>query len=292
MGVAPAEGGDGDFLLQPPAGVHNAVDGEVAGPVVQAGMIQHLTVHYQGEPAARQDDEAVPVLELGATVPRTRADIERTRRRRPNLWEYLLYAGELRVGLAELETKRLDHSLGHRIAGQVIQDELSASRHLAMEFRELLDVAHGVAVWMSKEAQEKAFGPPGVPGDPELITHIARRLLSTYESLMDRAIALRSVRPPSRMATLFEIASRYPQAAIDGFDAFVETLVRQVDHASTVLARQDGTAAHIEVVYTMTIDPEVIRRFNDEQHRLAPERFPPAEPPRGRPARRRWWQGG
>ncbi|GGR74813.1 hypothetical protein GCM10010252_11450 [Streptomyces aureoverticillatus] len=275
MGVPPLEGQDGDYSLPSPPHVHNSLPGHVAGPVVQAGVIQNVTVHYRPDNESSQPDEATPTGVLGAKVPRTAAGIAEIRRSRPNLWEYLLYAGELHVGLEGLEAKFLDHTLGHRITGQVIADEAGAIDRLQTAFQDLEAVSADVERWMSQEAQTRAFGPPGTPGDPELITHIARRLLAAYESLMDWAVAMRSVRPPSTMVALFEVASRYSQASIEGFREFVTVLVGEVDQASDVLARQDGSTAHIDATYTMTISPEVIKQFDREQRRLG---------------RRQWWR--
>lgn len=270
--VSPAESHDGDFLLQPPKHVGNSLSGSVSGPVVQAGMIQNVTVNYRADPDSPPADKAAATGALGVRVPRTREAVGETLRTRPNIWEYLLYAGELYVGLESLETKRLDYALGHRTNGQVLTGT-EAAAYLQASFDELARVSSGVNTWMSRDAQEKAFGLPGVPGTPELIVHIARRLLSTYEALIDWAIDLRSTRPPAKMAKLFEIASLYSRDSIEAFHGFVETLTKEVDEASTLLARQDGSTASITVTYTMDIAPEVIKRFNKEYRRVMRKRW-------------------
>lgn len=182
----------------------------------------------------------------------------------PNLWEHLLLAGELCVGLKELESKRFDYFLGHRDGGRMLLDEDGAIAHLEAAFSEVQQVISGAERWLSQDAQDKALGPPGVPGDPELIRHLTGRLLGVYESLIDWAIDLRSERPPAHMLRLFELASLHARASITGFESFVETLVEETDQASAALAGRDGGTATIAVTYVMTIDPDVIKQFEKE----------------------------
>ncbi|KPI06062.1 hypothetical protein OK074_4286 [Actinobacteria bacterium OK074] len=282
--VEPVEGDDGDFLLRPPGPpapprpvgdpprhVGNAVSGSVAGPVVQAGVIQSVTVNYQAGDGSSRPEQPRPATTppaLGAQVPRTAEDIAETRRSRPNLWEHLLYAGELHVGWTALEAKRLDHALGHRTNGPLIRDEAEAMSHLDAAVQELRQISASVGRWLSPDAQLRALGPPGAPGDAALIAHIVQRLLSTYESLIDWAVALRSARPPARLVKLFEVTSRLSEGSIHAFDSFVETLVRQTDEASALLARQDGSTAVITVTYTMTISPDVLDEIDRESRRV------------------------
>ena len=269
MEVPPEDDRNRDFLLQPPRHVANSLTGRASGPVVQAGVIQNVTFNYQGNSAPTEAARSSTTPLLGTTVPRTRDAIAKVRRTRPNLWEHLLYAGELCVGMEHLQAKRLDYQLGHCLSGRVVLDAAQASSYLDEVFRDLLESSAGVERWMSQEAQDRAFGLPGEPGDPELIAHIAKRLLGVYESLMDSAISLRSVRPPSEMVRLFELAALYPRDSIEEFQSFVETLARETDGASATLAKQDGSVAHITVTYTMSIDPDVTKEFETEERRVA-----------------------
>ncbi|MEU3354304.1 hypothetical protein [Streptomyces sp. NPDC037389] len=186
----------------------------------------------------------------------------------PAAWEYLLFAGELHVGLKDLESKRFDYSLGHRVIGQALPGEAEASAYLTAAFAEGQRIASDVNRWMSQEAQDKAFGLPGEPGDRELITHLAGRLLEVYESLIDWSIDLRSARPPAHMFRLFELASRFMQASIGSFESFVETLVEETDRASAALARQDGEPLRLTVDYVMTVEPEVMKEFDKEKRKV------------------------
>ncbi|MBO0654773.1 hypothetical protein J1792_18935 [Streptomyces triculaminicus] len=243
----------------------------MTGPVFQAGVVHNVTLNYQTGPVATPASLTgqVPAAgALGAKVPRTREELTKTREAMPNLWEYLLLAGELCVGLKGLESKRFDYNLGHRDSGRVLLDEDGATAHLVGAFSEMQQIVSGAERWLSQDAQHKALGPPGTPGDPELIGHLAGRLLGVYESLIDWAVDLRSERPPAHMLRLFELASLYPRASIKGFESFVETLVEETDRASAALARQDGGVATITVTYVMTIDPDVTKQFEKEKRNV------------------------
>ncbi|WP_367138205.1 MULTISPECIES: hypothetical protein [Streptomyces] len=249
----------------------NELSGNVTGPVIQAGLVQNVTLNYQADPAVTPPGPAseVPVAgALGVNVPRTREELAKTRETMPAVWEYLLFAGELHVGLKALEPKRFDYSLGHRLVGRALPDEAEAGAYLARAFTEAQQISSDVERWMSQDAQNRAFGLPGEPGDRDLITHLAGRLLGVYESLIDWSIDVRSARPPAHMNRLFELASRFVQASIGSFESFVETLVEETDRASAAVARQDGEPIHLTVSYVMTIEPEVIKEFDKEKRRV------------------------
>ncbi|WP_189451706.1 hypothetical protein [Streptomyces abikoensis] len=249
----------------------NDLSGNVTGPVIQAGVVHNVTLNYQADPVVAPDPPAseVPAAgALGATVLRTREELARTREAMPAVWEYLLFAGELYVGLKELELKRFDYSLGHRVIGRTLRDEVEANAYLAAAFAEAQRIGSDVDRWMSQEAQDKAFGLPGEPGDRDLITHLARRFLGIYESLIDWSIDLRSVSPPAHMLRLFELAARFMRASIVSFESFVETLVEETDRASATVARQDSEPIRLTVAYVMTIDPDVMKEFDKEQRKV------------------------
>ncbi|MFD8994324.1 hypothetical protein [Streptomyces abikoensis] len=249
----------------------NELSGNVTGPVIQAGVVHNVTLNYQADPVVAPDPPAseVPAAgALGATVPRTREELARTREAMPAVWEYLLFAGELYVGLKELELKRFDYSLGHRVIGRTLRDEVEANAYLAAAFAEAQRIGSDVDRWMSQEAQDKAFGLPGEPGDRDLITHLARRFLGIYESLIDWSIDLRSASPPAHMLRLFELAARFMRASIVSFESFVETLVEETDRASATVARQDSEPIRLTVAYVMTIDPDVMKEFDKEQRKV------------------------
>lgn len=100
---------------------------------------------------------------------------------RPPLWEYLLYLEALKFGIAELADEKRDAELGFCFG--VTRQQLRVLEFkdwIETAFEPLEHLASSINKLFTTERTEKAFGPPGVSGDPEQIIYIADRLVATY----------------------------------------------------------------------------------------------------------------
>lgn len=148
---------------------------------------------------------------------------------RPSAWEYLLYAGALIQARDRLESKYRDHTIGYvRSTGRYINDFAEASamisqamdrgQHLAKQFMRVLD----------PQVQQQAFGPPGTPGNPDMIMHIAQRFGDVYEGFMDCAAELRGTSMPEEFHRVTEIVSHFYDQPIWRMRSFVDEFAANV----------------------------------------------------------------
>ncbi|GAB7181547.1 hypothetical protein ATKI12_1378 [Kitasatospora sp. Ki12] len=256
-----------------PGAVHNSMSGTVSGPVVQASQIGNMTINYNAMPPpvdVAPDQGAIeePSSNYFEPVPRSLDLIASMAMRQPPSWEYLIYAGYLHIGVKELESRWLDYSLGHRLVGPMFSNAEDLSNHIAVAFNEAADIAHQVGLWLSPDAQERAFGAPGEPGDSVLIEHLARRLVGTYGSLIDWSISVRSIRTPEHLSRIVDTAAKFADKSIRKFRLFVADLLERLDRLSTLGADAPTGSIFLDFSYVMDIDSGVVDEFQAELRRV------------------------
>lgn len=197
-------------------------------------------------------------------VPRSEAQRRRLLEERPPAWEYLLFASHLAGEKERLEPKWRDHQLRHRQITGIHLDDRGALHFLSNSISEFsLYVANLEGVF-SERAQEAAFGPEGVPGDPAAIQHLAFRLMSAYESCLDWAARVRGAGVSSLMARLLELTAAYPDSSIISMRNFVDQNVANADSTPAKLAAPHKGPVVIVTKLKLDIDPRVMRDVNRE----------------------------
>jgi GntR family transcriptional regulator, transcriptional repressor for pyruvate dehydrogenase complex len=193
-------------------------------------------------------------------------------------WEHRLFAGSLYQGREALEFKYLDYRTGI-VSSRVRLNFDDANRVLQDAFHRVTAAVGTIEQILSPTAQQRAFGPPGEPGDAAAIRDLADRVVSVYEELLDTAAQLRSTEAPDVLQPTFRIASRYMDARIVQFRRFIATAIDELE-------RLPERAA--DVVETRLIRPDLVLSFED-----AIQRELGAEMKRmRRKIRRMRWTGG
>lgn len=188
----------------------------------------------------------------GDRAPRTVEETAEVLAKRPDGWEYLYFAGILTTARAALEGNFLDHELryvtptGDRIADDDVVDYLQQA---------LDDVQAHIAsltALMESDAQERAFGPLGQPGDPERIRHLAERWTSVYADSIGWATRLRSARKSAAYRDMFEAVAHLIDQPIQQYRDFIDTFVGEVDRIPSALRRHELLEINVEL--TLSID--------------------------------------
>ena len=182
-------------------------------------------------------------------VPRTAAELQLLLLQRPPSWEYLLFGGELMSALEALEPKYRDYRLGHAPRHGDLLTPAEAARYISRAMDDASYLSHQLEVFMTQEAQERAFGAPGVPGDVDLIQHLARRWTGIYEGFLDWVADLRGVRAPSSWVTALDLFAKYVDDPIETYRRFV--------------ARADEVPAAIKEQRPLTIELSLVLRIPD-----------------------------
>jgi hypothetical protein len=119
-------------------------------------------------------------------------------------------------------------------------------------------------------AQEAAFGPRGLPGDPVRIEHLGQRFVTVYEDFLDTAARIRGSRVPNELRNLCDLTAdiattpvREIRQFIDDFTSSLETtIVRLLESVPS------DQSAVIDMTLLLTFDEELTAKVNQECQRL------------------------
>jgi hypothetical protein len=222
------------------------------------------SLETMGEP---QEGNADPTFDLTA-VPTTPEHQQALLRERPPGWEYLLYGGVLLQGREALENKWHDEELGMPRGEQISLDRDAEFRYLSNELARVRMLTSNSMRVFDADAQERAFGAPGEPGDPVRIENLARHVIGTYEGLLDWAARMRAVVPPEDLERLLELTALMAKAPIMQFRDFVDDVVRELGKLPAHLASDTDELLEIEVNLVLEIDPGVLSELEAETERV------------------------
>ena len=210
------------------------------------GIVRTLISKLAGAPGG---PDAWP----GNRAPRTSRELAQVLAQRPPGWEYLYFAGCLRVGLDALAPKYRDHEVSHPTAATWVTME-GAPDFMQGAIGEIRRIVGSLTNLFDPANQERAFGAPGQAGDPERIEHLAARMTSAYEGLMQWASRIRGVTRPAELDDLFDNLARFADQPIREYRAFVDEIVTQFDRIPGAIA------AHEPLVMKRNADSQPRRR--------------------------------
>ena len=246
-------------------------DSDVPGLRPTTGFIDGRQVGIHGIVEAVRDKlgmEPEPPQPPSRT-PRTLTELSALLTSRPAGWEYLLYAGSLYVQMNDLESKYRDHEVGYAMPTVLSVDREGAIASLQGLLAEVSRIIAQTESVMAPEVQGRAFGPPGEPGNAELIQHSAQRLISIYEDILGWAARVRGTAVPDEFRTAFQLAAKFADNPIREFRDFVSRMVDAMDKLPAHLAApepKDPLVITLELV--LTLDQATAKAFRKEMKRL------------------------
>lgn len=229
---------------------------EVLGGGAPAGLRDHAD-GIDEELAGQTNEQAVSLFQ----IPVTDGAQNELIREKPRWWEFRLYAGALMQGRIELEGKWHDHDLRLPRGPRRIPSE-SPSAVLSRETAELSRYMETLDRVFDPEVLESAFGPPGTPGDPRRILHVARGVLQVYESMMDWAAELRSTSLASDYHDILELTARMADGPVRQTRDFIQRAADQIARIPLLIEEAEGKGAttespmEVELVLHVELDPD------------------------------------
>jgi TIR domain len=197
--------------------------------------------------------------------PRTAEQKRELLAQRPEAWEYLLYAGVLWQQREALEWKWRDHELGYaRRSGQYLSDG-EAFTLIRTAIYDLSVCPANLLRMLDSRARERAFGPPGLPGDPVLIEHIATRFVEVYEEILDIAARLRGVSVSDNMISVMDAAAHLVDNPLREIRDLIDQVITETDAIPDRMARNEPIA--ITLTFTLTMDAEAKKHYDREMKR-------------------------
>ena len=213
-------------------------------------------------------------------VPRTDAERRQVLLTRPDYWEFLHFAGQLLHERNSVEAKYRDYELRYApMSGEVavvgtsagyigqLNDTNTILEYITRQMNDSMNLVEKMGDLFNDEAAwKRAFGAPGENGDPERLTHLAKRLNDVYEQVLDWAAKLRGASVPSEFRNLLELAARFADSPVKEYRQFVDGYVAQ---ANTLLEDYAaGRPLRIEGHLAFSISEEVINDYKAELYRL------------------------
>ena len=206
-------------------------------------------------------------------VPETFDEVAQMTESQSPYWEYLTYAGLLRLKIDKFDEKYRDHVL--RLApydGEKL-DELEALETLQNAGDPFFAMAENFGALFTEQAMTAAFGAPGEPGDAKWIEHLTTRFAEIYERFLDHASRIRGLVVPEIFEELKAATAEMSSGPIEGMRKFVDDCVRELNGLAEALENQeeDGPPIVLDLDAVIEMDPEVLDRISKAITELAEE---------------------
>jgi hypothetical protein len=193
-------------------------------------------------------------------VPRTDTEFSTVLGERPPGWEYLILAYWLQDGLDQRQDQFNDHRLRFALPSEYVPDETLVDFVLA-QHAHLFSLVQTFQELLLGPAQVSALGAPGEPGNPDLIRHLASRMIAIYQALLDWSHRLRSTTASGDQGREVLVAlAEFAVQPIESIYAFVGSFRDEMD---TMPARLMA-GEHVELTMTIKFEiPDAVKkRFN------------------------------
>jgi hypothetical protein len=219
------------------------------------------------QPCEVKDEQDLAILfRSWPGVPKTQSDLDNIIKNKPPYWEYLLFAGTLKLEMEKLETRYEDFLLGYAPRTSVIIHDREFAEYLNIQLTELTVIAESYIRLCDKEAVERAFGEKGISGDVSRIMHLAKRHISVYDELLRWAERLRGASIPSRYRKLVDILLENPKQPLDELRRFVEGYAERTEEFPNLA--QKGQPIRLEHRITWIWPDSQVKSYKDEIDRL------------------------
>jgi hypothetical protein len=173
-------------------------------------------------------------------VPKDPSETRNLLATKPPLWEYLLFAAYLHEGKRRIEPKWRDYHLGLITAQGTTVPQSEVADVLKESMARMQATVGNLDRLMTQDAQRKAFGDPGEPGDPDFIKHLADRIIDMYEELIDWATRSRSLQLPARAQHMAELTADFVAQPITETRRFIDDFVKDLEAVMNRLESGDN----------------------------------------------------
>ncbi|AUX30512.1 MULTISPECIES: SIR2 family protein [Sorangium] len=176
-------------------------------------------------------------------------DAQRIAIERPDLWEIRLLSKVIDDEFRALFEKRSDMRFGFaegpplRLEGidvlQWIQDQYDTARRIPAN----ISVLFGTAF-------EEAMGPPGVPGDPEKIAYVAKRVAGEYRKVIEWDVQWRRLSNQPELSRIVALSRSAANRLAACFESWSEELRSAVQR---MVARELPVGSTVKIVLTLDL---------------------------------------
>lgn len=200
-------------------------------------------------------------------VPRTPGEATVLLEERPRAWEYLLFSYCLSSALDQRRAAYNDHRIQFALGGESIQTT-DLTDWMQSELGKIENIIETFDQLLRGPALDAAMGAPGEPGDPDLIEHLASRMMAIYDELLQWAHRFRSASTPlSEGRAALRAVADYVNQPIESIRQFVSNFQAQMDEVTTKL--DAGETVEASYMISWDIPPAVKANYEAAFERLA-----------------------
>lgn len=235
--------------------------------------ISYLEAHVEGASGIADavlsklgSSRAVGTRRFNGRVPRTPAEAAILIGERPPGWEYLLFSYWLASGMEQRQNAYNDHRFGFALGGETIESD-ALMAYANGQLGRMISVTEMFESLLLGPAQVTAMGEPGEPGDPDLIEHLASRMLLIYDDLLAWAYRQRAASSLSEEGrAMLRALADYANQPVESIRAMIFELRNQMDD----LPRKLESGERIEVLLEVKFE---IPTGVSESYRAARQAF-------------------
>lgn len=175
-------------------------------------------------------------------------------------WEYLYLASELSRGLSLYQGLYGEYQ-SQIVAptGEHIADPAANVRLMASQISDVVAAATGA---LSAESLERAFGPPGSPGDEAAIRDVANQLVTAFGQLAAWGIKVRNSEVDPAWQPAYLALSKYVGLPLHQFQDFSAAFSAATARVVAELRAGQTPTESITLSLIITIDPNATAEFN------------------------------
>ncbi|MGA2060468.1 MAG: DUF4062 domain-containing protein [Thermoguttaceae bacterium] len=219
-------------------------------------------------------------LELSSNLRQLRGKALRILIDKPAHWEYIFYNQVLHDKLRELAVLKKDRDLGI-ISGECnrlivtktygidkIDKALSISQWVQDHIKELGLRINGMMKLFSEEVINDAFGPLGIPGNPENILYLADKLAETYRYVIEWSIKCKNMLIDDEYIKLFNLISQGVNNVILEIENYEAELRNKITDLIQNPPKQ-GETRHISICLSLSVPEGWNESMSNELNKIA-----------------------
>ncbi|WP_437925280.1 toll/interleukin-1 receptor domain-containing protein [Sorangium sp. So ce291] len=183
---------------------------------------------------------------------------------KPFAWEGLFFSRVLMDELERISDLRRDLKYGVSRGPVIRLGDLEVLGWISGQLAEIRHVA-GSIVAVTNSGLEEAMGPPGVPGDPEKIAYVARRIVDGCREAIDWTFRMRRLSVDEEFDKLVSIMQRWGVKIVQDVEAWSVSLNCKLKE---FVASPPAPGERVVFAFQGAIDAPDREGFDDELARL------------------------
>lgn len=192
---------------------------------------------------------------------------------KPHSWQWALFGSVLVQRRDALQEQLRDHSLGFAPQnGQRITELAELVQLIRNSMHDVQQNGHQLVKLVETPAFRAAFGEPNeLSDDPDVILHVATRVMDHYERYLQLARNVRGTAAPSDYINILDSCGRLSDMPMSGMDEFIDAYVRMVEEMPDLLIQAGGKNITVPITLPIHVDNDLLQNVVDQLKQIIEE---------------------